>query len=63
MNISKYFYDRALKKLSVNLSLLLEDKSGSDLCDFAVDFYLRRFSFSGKTFGNVLLTLVITTMN
>ena len=57
MNISKYFYDRALKKLSVKLSLWLKDKSCSDLCDFAIDFYLSRFSFSGKTFGSVLLEM------
>ena len=57
MNISKYFYDRALKKLSVNLSLLLKDKSGSDLCNFAVEFYLRRLHFTGKTFGHVLLEM------
>lgn len=59
MNISKYFYDRALKKLSVNLSLLLEDNSGSDLCNFAVEFYLRRCrsTFNDKTFGDVLLEM------
>ena len=57
MNIGKYFYDRALKKLSVDLSLLLKDKSGIDLCDFAVESYLRRFSLNDKTFGDVLLEM------